>query len=90
MLIFIPKSFLRKKKKGKEGLKRKIYKEDKREITQQLMDFFSSYLAVFKWISNVERRMALKKEKWRRNTDFLSISSILFLGYTQILPLTPV
>ena len=50
------------------------------------MDIFSSYLAVFIWISNVERRMALKKEKWRRNTDF----SLHQFHSILILPLTPV
>lgn len=70
MLVFIPKSFLRKKKKGKEGLKRKKYKENKMEMAWQFMDFFSSYLAIFKWISKVERRIDLKKGKMEKKHRF--------------------
>lgn len=62
MLVFIAESFL---KKGREREKNrgKIYEENGRQITQQFMDLFSSYLALVKRISNIWRRIALEKGK---------------------------
>lgn len=62
MLVFIAESFL---KKGREREKKrgKIYEENGREITQQFMDLFSSYLTLVKRISNIQRRIGLEKGK---------------------------
>lgn len=54
-------SFLRKKKKSKdkEGFKKENIKKIKGKLQSSSWIFFSSYLAVFKWISNAERCIGL-------------------------------